>query len=247
MCVAHVSCRKVSLEGVPEDPLWPSSDQLLQLLETRLGAAVHTKVCCWWRSWLGTGQFAAPLRSKRTPNPSMLCLSRGVEAFIGQSRALVQDCSTADIAAWRDPADGLIGALCVERRVEKWTGRAEGRSPPGAVPHPGPQETSFLRATPYTEWSSYGALVALCPVCLQDIEADCSRLLATGLFGRARPAAVPAKRGEAPQFGAVIPEQDEDEDAAQGSKVREGGTSCHQTKAEPLIRGVSMAGIRDRR
>lgn len=47
---------------------------------------------------------------------------------------------------------------------------------------------------------------------LQDIEADCSRLLATGLFGRARPSAIPARRGEAPQFGAVIPEQDEDED-----------------------------------
>jgi hypothetical protein len=62
-------------------------------------------------------------------------------------------------------------------------------------------------------------LVAL----LQDIEADCSRLLATGLFGRARPSAIPAKRGEAPQFGAVIPEQDDNEDneaSTASNKVR---------------------------
>lgn len=44
VCVLLAPCRKVSLEGVPEDPLWPSADQLLQLLATRLGAAVHTKV-----------------------------------------------------------------------------------------------------------------------------------------------------------------------------------------------------------
>lgn len=44
MCAVLGPCRKVSLEGVPEDPLWPTADQLLQLLATRLGAAVHTKV-----------------------------------------------------------------------------------------------------------------------------------------------------------------------------------------------------------
>lgn len=54
---------------------------------------------------------------------------------------------------------------------------------------------------------------------MQDIEADCSRLLATGLFGKARPSAIPAKRGEAPQFGAVVPEQDEEEEGDSSSKV----------------------------
>jgi len=38
-----------------------------------------------------------------------------------------------------------------------------------------------------------------------------SRLLATGLFGKARPAAATALRGEAPQFGAVKPEAADDE------------------------------------
>lgn len=61
-----------------------------------------------------------------------------------------------------------------------------------------------------------------CHMARQEIEADCSRLLATGLFSKARPAAIPAKRGEAPQFGAVIPEQDDEEEAgADAAKVRE--------------------------
>jgi hypothetical protein len=40
---------------------------------------------------------------------------------------------------------------------------------------------------------------------------DCSRLLATGLFGKARPAAMNAGRREAPQFGAVKPDIGDDE------------------------------------
>eukprot|EP00775_Hariotina_reticulata_P012413 gene12413-12548_t len=81
-------CRQVSLEGVPEDPLWPGTAQLLQLLNSRIGAAVTT----------------------------------------------------------------------------------------------------------------------------QEIEDDVSRLLATGLFGKARPAAASALKGEAPQFAAVKPEVEDEED-----------------------------------
>lgn len=44
LCMLSCVHRKVSLDGVPQDPLWPTSDQLLQLVVTRLGAAVHTKV-----------------------------------------------------------------------------------------------------------------------------------------------------------------------------------------------------------
>lgn len=46
----------------------------------------------------------------------------------------------------------------------------------------------------------------------QDIEADVALLLATGLFGKARPLAENAGRGEAPRFGSVRrPEEDEQE------------------------------------
>jgi hypothetical protein len=46
---------------------------------------------------------------------------------------------------------------------------------------------------------------------LQEIELDCARLLATGLFGKARPAAMTAGRGDAPQFGAVKPDTGDEE------------------------------------
>lgn len=90
-----------------------------------------------------------------------------------------------------------------------------------------------------------------CIICLQDIEADCSRLLATGLFGRARPAAIPAKRGEAPQFGAVIPEQEEDEheeeQQEQGSsisnKVR--GKACVTEESQSCVQLASLSFCED--
>lgn len=60
---------------------------------------------------------------------------------------------------------------------------------------------------------------------LQEIEADCSRLLATGLFGKARPAAGNAGRGEAPQFGAVKPETEEEEQPASAAASDSGSYS----------------------
>lgn len=76
-----------------------------------------------------------------------------------------------------------------------------------------------------------------CTTCLQDIEADCSRLLATGLFGRARPAAIPAKRGEAPQFGAVIPEQEDDQEEEQ---QEQGSSSSNKVRGTACVGRVSL-------
>jgi hypothetical protein len=56
---------------------------------------------------------------------------------------------------------------------------------------------------------------SFCLCLLQEIELDCARLLATGLFGKARPAAMTAGRGEAPQFGAVKPDTGDDAEQQQ--------------------------------
>jgi hypothetical protein len=38
-------CRKVTIDGVPaNDPLWPQQEQLLDLIASRIGAAVTTQV-----------------------------------------------------------------------------------------------------------------------------------------------------------------------------------------------------------
>jgi hypothetical protein len=130
--------RKVSIEGLPESEdqaaLWPAVDQLQQLLVTRLGAAVHTRV--------------------------------------------------------RDSTHAQL-----------WP--------------PLPQCASQL-----------STLVPPPPLHTQDIEADCSRLLATGLFGRARPAALPARRGEAPQFGAVKPQADDEDEGEDGQVSLWVGVLC---------------------
>lgn len=76
---------------------------------------------------------------------------------------------------------------------------------------------------------------------MQEIELDCARLLATGLFGKARPAAMNAGRGEAPQFGAVKPDTGDEEEqqqpnpAAAGAEAGSGVTSYTGEVALQLV------------
>jgi hypothetical protein len=54
------------------------------------------------------------------------------------------------------------------------------------------------------------------PISTGDIEADVERLLSTGLFARARPKADAGGRTDAPMFGVVRPEDDEEGSGASG-------------------------------
>jgi hypothetical protein len=81
---------------------------------------------------------------------------------------------------------------------------------------------------------------------LQDIELDCARLLATGLFGKARPAAMNAGRGEAPQFGAVKPDTGDEEqqqpDTAAAAASDAGATSGSSYTGDVALQLVPPLG-----
>ncbi|KAF6254495.1 hypothetical protein COO60DRAFT_1703286 [Scenedesmus sp. NREL 46B-D3] len=96
----------------------------------------------------------------------------------------------------------LVDPVNPDRRLETWHCRKVSLDGVPADDPLWPQEGQLLELIA----SRIGAAVST-----QEIELDCARLLATGLFGKARPAAMTAGRGEAPLFGAVKPDTGDDE------------------------------------
>uniref|UniRef100_A0A383WD58 Uncharacterized protein n=1 Tax=Tetradesmus obliquus TaxID=3088 RepID=A0A383WD58_TETOB len=127
----------------------------------------------------------------------------------------------------------LVDPVNPERRLDTWHCRKVMLDGVPADDPLWPQQTQLLELIA----SRIGAAVTT-----QEIELDCARLLATGLFGKARPAAMNAGRGEAPQFGAVKPDTGDEEEqqqpnpaAAAGAEAGSGVTSYTGEVALQLV------------